>query len=1622
MRRWPHRGLWPSLVASSCVEWLARNGGAGNEHKVLALETLTRVLAERRDAVSEALAARAATAAIAEMTRDRDIVPDLQLAANAAAVALAALVPNLVLDELLARFAAGVIPHYFVIKTLGDVAAADSAAAVPRLREILGRTVALLGTLKHDNLKWVFSTALYQFCEAIQSYAANAGEGAAVEPSSFSTEIYSAYEVLISKWSSTSERRLKVAVLRAIGQMTALFDAEQYEAQLGRVVQALVPLLGRNSKEASVHVTQALCCVLETGVRNRSAALGAAPLQALVLATLHPVVCSAPDFSSGPALKNYNETLRCFEALGRGHPEAVLAFVLGRLDTRDAPARCGSLAVLRHLVASIAPELEDKKGLVVSGVKGLAQDPAPAVRRALAQLVIAMASHEYLELEGGETLVEFIVRSSSGGGSAEAEELRDVCDSILSLATTTIPSMERVLWPYLIETLVPPQYTPATSAVCRSLGAIAARKRQADAPDYYIDFDRLVNLPKPQAIIAKLLVVLNAPLRRPQMGANILACLAAIGPVLHPAICDMWDEKLPKLAAYLDDKSKDEGRWDADEWEELVLRLLGETIRVANDDEWAMALGDALCSQLDYYKGDAPLRRAAMKFVGVVLQRTSSKQFIAAKLDLLFAAAVHSDESERLGCAAAFGYCSLTHIDMVLEKLQALLSQADGKKSTSLFSFGKSSASRGEGGDSKDTVLLAYGHVATYADTTLITSRVEVHVVTVLRPLLASTKAPGHRVSICAALTMIARAMHPAHLRNDAFVFKARDELVRAMVDYAGAREQETDAAVRVACLEALAALVSLQPCLDAELESQLLEVVARLYALNTQPEKDQRSKAAAAAAAPADGSDPSAAVVARIDGVLCALVAMNPTVAHVCAVLDHLGEHTRAAHELERERAVASVLALLKRFIQAAAAAGPSATPDKSFARLGSALAVVTPRVLDPVPRVRRAAVECVGLMLYIDHLLRSSSAGSSGSPSPSAGEEAQAQQQQPPATLKALNPIRDRVEAGSFDEQLSGMNDLSTILAQTVPAEEAVPMLLGCFAGMLDAQATSQAGVCVAAVGMLKLRGAELGPHVPELVVGLLGAMARIASEATMNGALHALKQLATAHLIPVVKVLLDEPMPHSAGVVRSLQELAKDADLVGPVVDHLADIVNNACLHEDRGDRRRPSYAPLPLPMAATAALGELCAVDEMMPVARARLAQLLCTLAMRVGTCSLAEPRAVPQRPDADGKPVKDVSVSPRAQVAEALRSLVWCLKSEAASKQLEAEGLWAALEAPAEYPRAVTLLVRVYCSAMPDVVPGLFAYAEPYLRGNYAEQRVAACAVVAELVNHARGSAQPLAPLVARLTESLADAGLKLHAVRGLGNLGSVGPEEADHYATTAIDSLTPPLSDACDELALAAMDGLARVLEVVGEERVAPLLVNLCAQIRPSFAKPSDAMRAAAFRLFGVLARFGASGVCRERFYEQVHAVLPALLVHSNDECPDVQRACKASLRRLAPLLHAPGLEAVLAKRFFEVDAPTSAYDAMMNDISVQLIESFAERVPHYVMACVEAYRSQWTRIRANAATLTGVLLANLPSEKRNPSTLNATIVTRALIALLKEKDAQVRIKAAEAMGLLHSY
>lgn len=1168
------------------------------------------------------------------------------------------------------------------------------------------------------------------------------------------------------------------------------------------------------------------------------------PMLQITMNTLMPLICAPVNEAKSKSIKNHNEMLRCMEAITRGFPEVAIAFLLSKLEQKDARIRIGALDIIKHIVTRLVKdELANKKSLLVTGVKPIAQTETDnSAKKALAQVVIAMASHSYLGLEGGEYLVEFVVRTS-GQLDAPADpkkkepasevtvgELRMICDNILNLMTTTIADMIPVLWPYLFETLVDPKFVESTAVVCKNLHHIATIKREADAPDYLIDFDRAVNLPKPAQIIARLLVQLNQPHKRGQLGMRILSLLQSIGPILHPSISDMWDTTLPRLVAYLENNA-DGPTWNAQKWEDLVLRLLSETIKVANDDQWTMNLGSAYADQLEYYTALPDLKRLCLKHLGMVLQKSSHKEFVRNSLERMVNLTDHASELERDGCAQGFGYASNTHLDIVLERLQQILKGPSTEKKGGFFSsFGGGKKS---GGSNRLTVILAFGYVAAYANPAVITSRIDIHIWQHLKVLVQQLKAPLEKATALRAMNLIAEAMHPTRL-GQRFVFRQRDEILDIVHAFVRVAPGELDDLVRARAVAAASNLAKLEPPLSPEVETALLGTLIEYLGLpdlaTTEAKEIQ-------------------------DGILelfTSILFSNPSVETLIRLLMHLEKWTSQGDPVRRQRATKTLIHLVTEMIEATV----KGLKD-NFEQVGSALAILVPRCTDPEPGIRQAAVEGVAKILYLDHLLKNKS---------------NPEETPMPEALLPLKELRDGLLVPELNKQFGLIHGMAQVLSKLLPVPELSNLLNGCIRGLNDTQTSSTAGVCVVINGVIKLRGADLKAHVSDLVRGFYSAMPAIKHEQTMNGTLHAVRSLATHHLIPVVNELLLAPQPHSAELIKTLQVLAKDENLVLDFIEHLMDVINNSQLYdEEQADGKGPLVrVPVARAMAATASLGEIMAIEEMQDVVSEHYPRICGTLLLRFGTTvgcvpkkmSLAPEERPPSAEAEKGKkkaPPKPAAptgatIDSTEQTYASLTALVTCSKDRRFSDALVRER--ASFSSEVTWVAGLTNLAATVAKTQTDEMRGIFGFLLPYVRGNYVGQKIAAAAILSEFVNHCNGDFELLDKLVSTLLAALIDPPLKIHALRGLGNITSNGKEQANkyhslnsRYAPTVLDALISSIDDHYEDIAMESMNGLSKVFEIVEVERVAPILVNICHRIRPAFEKRHNAIRAASFQV-----------------------------------------------------------------------------------------------------------------------------------------------------------------------------
>lgn len=123
---------------------------------------------------------------------------------------------------------AGQLPPFFVLQTVGSLAEANrkitivffsfnnqlvsARGMVHQLRPLFSRVLPMMGMVKFENYRWVYTAVLYKFCVALIDFQANGDEKIreTFALQQYENDAFAAYEVfLTSAWVGSKELKVK---------------------------------------------------------------------------------------------------------------------------------------------------------------------------------------------------------------------------------------------------------------------------------------------------------------------------------------------------------------------------------------------------------------------------------------------------------------------------------------------------------------------------------------------------------------------------------------------------------------------------------------------------------------------------------------------------------------------------------------------------------------------------------------------------------------------------------------------------------------------------------------------------------------------------------------------------------------------------------------------------------------------------------------------------------------------------------------------------------------------------------------------------------------------------------------------------------------------------------------------------------------------------------------------------------------------------------------------------------------------------------------------------------------------------------------------------------------------
>ncbi|XP_047698457.1 maestro heat-like repeat-containing protein family member 1 isoform X5 [Prionailurus viverrinus] len=1603
----------PAEVLRACEEYLWQHEKLAHPYRTMILRAMETVVSSHISDLDKDMARAVIFLASSEMTRVKDLVCDWQQAASNVLVAVGKQFIGLVMEEVLSKFQPGALPHYFVVQTLANLAASNVFGMVPFLTSILSTMLPMLGMAKHDTMRVAFCCALQHFSESTLEYLANLDQAPdpTVRKDTFATDIFSAYDILFNHWLQSREAKLRLAVVEALGPMSHLLPSEKLEEQLPKLLPGVLALYRKHAE--TFHVSKSLGQILEAAVSVGSRTLEA-QLDAL-LAALHAQICVPVESSSPLVASNRKEVLRCFTVLACCSPDRLLAFLLPKLDANNERTRVGTLQVVRHVINSAASQMEVKKPFILSSMRLPLLDTNSKVKRAVVQVISAMAHHGYLEQPGGEAMVAYIVQQCALPPEAEPQKpgpdsedpatdsVRDVSISTLYLVSTTVDRMSHVLWPHLLEFLTPVRFTGALTPLCRSLVHLAQKREEVGADAFPIQYDSNVTLPSPYAITTRLLTVSSNPYLGDGRGAASLRLLSVLHRNIHPLLGQRWATTVPLLLEHLDEHTEE--TLSQKEWEERLLAFLRDTLAVVSDNTWICQLSLEMCRQLPCYNGTPQEKNFLYKCIGTTLGAASSKEVVRKHLQELLETARHQEEAEREGLACCFGICATSHLDDVLAQLEDFMRSDVFRRSTGIFNIFKD-RSENEVEKVKSTLILCYGHVAARAPRELVLAKVESDILrnifqyfsTKVLGIKVETKDPALKLCLIQSVCMASQAICSS-AQAGSFHFSRKAELVAQMMEFIKAEPPDSlRTPIRKKAMLACTYLVSLEPALEERVQADLIRgCLHSVMAVLPEPEGEEERQESL-----------YLDTMHALEDLLTSLLRRNMTPQGLQIMVEHLSPWIRSPRGHERVRALGLSACLLQHFLEHL-----HVSALVPFHNLGLLIGLFSPRCADLWPATRQEAVSCVHALLYLQ-----------------LGYEGFSRDYRDDVAEQLL-ALKEGLVHPDPAVLFHTCHSIAQIIAKRLPPEQLISLLLTLFESLGDPDKNCSRAATIMVNCLLRERGSMLQEKVPEIVSVLRSKLQETREEHVLQAAQHSVYLLASQHCAAVVSSLLGGPLPFDSHTCTLWRALALEPSLTTQVLGLLLEKMSrDVPFKETRAFllSSSPGREATLLPLAATCALHEVLSALESGPAVLELYPQLFAALLLRVScTLGVLLPRSLQAKERRSvGSAVAPRSLEPCSCAVDALQAMLLRGGNEDVVRRVELEGGWQLLRTSAGHEEGVTRLASAMAKCAGPRLPLVMKALVCTQSSVYEIQRVTSTAFLAELLNsNVVNDLMLLESLLDNLAARQKDtsASVRRLVLRGLANIASSSPEKVQAHGPQLLTAMIGGLDDRDDPhslVALEAMVGLARLLELVKRQDLRSVLLHVAIRIRPFFDSEKTELRSASIRLFGHLNQV-CHGGCEDVFLEQVVAGLVPLLLHLQDPQAPVTNACRFALRLCGPNLQHEELAAVFQKHLQE--GRGLHFGEFLNATCKLLMYHFPELLGRLAATSLFYFKSSWEDVRAAAPMLMGFLVLHAEPEHQPQVDLEqiTAVAPRppALQLLLKDPAPLVRAKAAETLGRL---
>ncbi|XP_064359998.1 maestro heat-like repeat-containing protein family member 2B [Dromaius novaehollandiae] len=455
------------------------------------------------------------------------------------------------------------IPQEFVFITLSKLATSYALSCIPFLEMTWNVMYTMLGRVQSSRMKQAFCAVLETWSKGVTVYFQDWAKCSfpRIGEAQLCEKTYPFFCYVVRNWLDCEEKELKEDIIRAVAAMMGLLlHQEEYQ---GHVCDQLSWLLDQYEEvQDGFHVTKRLRHFLEAVEKTEPFI----PRERVFIICI-VVHNQLSDVTKKHRIGHKTELCHCMLLLARSFPEETMEFLYSQLEAENEASRIAALSLLRFFVHCDPMAIRKNMFLVVKAVETVFGDHRSKVKVAVLGFIKELFSSG-VENCSAWGLVAYVFREFSRatsrletGNLSEREAvaetaLQTLCLHVLDTLDVSASGMTRLLWPRLLQFVVPAQYTGTLVPLSRCLRELVERQERAEEKEEpnYLCYQERAKLPTPQALLVRLLVLACSPYEGGGHGAVALQLLKTLHRAIHRAVGIPWMAQIPSLLQYLEGK------------------------------------------------------------------------------------------------------------------------------------------------------------------------------------------------------------------------------------------------------------------------------------------------------------------------------------------------------------------------------------------------------------------------------------------------------------------------------------------------------------------------------------------------------------------------------------------------------------------------------------------------------------------------------------------------------------------------------------------------------------------------------------------------------------------------------------------------------------------------------------------------------------------------------------------------------------------------------------------------------------------------------------------------------------------------------------------------------------